>query len=44
VTRNIMNAFRSVANDATNPRDTLITYNRDINSEISRKRKELGID
>lgn len=37
VTRNIMNAFREVVNEAENPRDTLIWYNRDINEEIERK-------
>lgn len=40
VTRNIMNAFRETVNKNENPRDTLIWYNRDINEEIARKRKE----
>lgn len=44
VTRNIVNAFRSTVNDAINPRDTLLWYNRDINSEITRKRRNLGIE
>lgn len=44
VTRNIVNAFRTTVNDAVNPRDTLLWYNRDINAEITRKRKNLGID
>ena len=43
VTRNIMNAFRETVNEGANPRDTMIWYNRDINDEIKRKRKELGI-
>lgn len=43
VTRNIMNAFRAVVNEGENPRDSLITYNRDINNEITRKNEELGI-
>lgn len=43
VTRNIMNAFRAVVNDGENPRDSLITYNRDINEEITRKNEEIGI-
>lgn len=43
VTRNIMNAFREVVNEAENPRDTLMWYNRDINEEIARKRKNMGI-
>ena len=44
VTRNIMNAFRETINEKANPRDTLIWYNRDINEEITRKRKNLGLD
>ena len=44
VTRNIVNAFRASVNKAENPRDTLLWYNRDINAEITRKRKNLGID
>lgn len=44
VTRNVMNAFREVVNDLENPRDTLMTYNRDINEEITRKRENLGLD
>ena len=43
VTRNIMNAFRETINMHQNPRDTLIWYNRDINDEIARKRKNLGL-
>ncbi|WP_295081271.1 extracellular solute-binding protein [Ruminococcus sp.] len=43
VTRNIMNAFRETINEKRNPRDTLIWYNRDINDEITRKRKNLGL-
>ena len=41
VTRNIMNAFRETVNEGENPRDTLIWYNRDINDEIERKRREI---
>jgi ABC-type glycerol-3-phosphate transport system substrate-binding protein len=44
VTRNIMNAFRSVVNDSENARDTLFWYNKDINDEITRKRADLGLD
>ena len=44
VTRNITNAFRETVNQATNPRDTLVWYNRDINDEIIRKYEELGIE
>ncbi|MBO4877328.1 MAG: extracellular solute-binding protein [Ruminococcus sp.] len=44
VTRNIMNAFRETLNLGENPRDTLVYYNRDINDEIARKRRDLGLD
>lgn len=44
VTRSVMNAFRSVVNDHENARETLRWYNKDINAEITRKRKNLGID
>ena len=43
VTRNINNAFRAVANDYENARDTLFWYNKDINDEITRKREDLGL-
>lgn len=43
VTRNIMNAFRETVNQNENPRDTLLWYNRDINTEITRKRQNLGL-
>lgn len=43
VTRNITNAFRETVNQNTNPRDTLLWYNKDINDEIIRKYEELGI-
>ena len=42
VTRNVYNAFRAVVNNQKNPRYQLSSYNRDINSEIIRKLKELG--
>ena len=44
VTRNITNAFRETINLSTNPRDTLLWYNKDINDEIIRKYEELGIE
>jgi len=44
VTRNIMNAFRETVNEHHDPRDTLVWYNKDINDEIARKRKNLGLD
>ncbi len=43
VTRNLNNAFREVANQYENARDTLFWYNRDINEEIERKNKDLGM-
>ncbi len=43
VTTNLMNAFRKVVNDAENPRDTLMWYNKDINDEIARKNKDLAL-
>lgn len=43
VTRNINNAFREVANQYENARDTLFWYNKDINEEITRKNKDLGM-
>ncbi len=43
VTRNLTNAFRTVVNDAENPRDTLMWYNKDINAEITRKLEDLGM-
>ncbi len=44
VTRNIMTAFRETVNDHANPRDTIMWYNRNINSEITRKRQDLGLN
>ncbi len=43
VTRNLMNAFRQVVNDADNARDTLFWYNKDINDEITRKLDDLDV-
>lgn len=40
VSRNIINAFRNVTNNKTNPREKLIYYNEQINDEIWRKRSE----
>lgn len=44
VTRNIMTAFRITVNEHENPRDTIMWYDRDINAEIKRKRKNLGLN
>ncbi|MCL1788838.1 MAG: extracellular solute-binding protein [Oscillospiraceae bacterium] len=41
-TRHIKNAFRAVVNDNYIPRFALNSYNRDINSEITRKNGELA--
>ena len=43
VTRNIMNAFRTVVNKYENARDTLFWYNKDINDEITRKLEDLDL-
>lgn len=43
VTRNINNAFREVANQYENARDTLFWYNKDINEEITRKNEDLEL-
>lgn len=44
VGRHIDNAFREVINNGTNPREALYDYNKIINEEIKRKRKEFGLD
>lgn len=44
VTRNVNNAFQSVINLNDNPRFVFTKFNEDINREIERKRKELGLD
>ena len=44
VTRNIMTAFRETVNSHRNPRDTIMWYNRDINTEIKRKLEDIGRD
>ncbi len=41
-TRHTKNALRAVVNDKYSPRYTLMTYNRDINAEITRKNNELA--
>ncbi|MHB1452956.1 MAG: extracellular solute-binding protein [Saccharofermentanales bacterium] len=41
ITRSITNAFRSVVIGGKNPRESLFTYNNDMNAELSRKRQEL---
>lgn len=42
--RNLENAFRSVVNDKKEPRETLEQYIQLINSEITRKRAEFGLE
>lgn len=42
--RNIENAFRRVVNNDTNPRETLQEYIILINAEITKKRKEFGLE
>ena len=43
VSRSIVNAFRNVTNNYTNPREMLFYYNDQINDEIWRKRMEYGL-
>jgi ABC-type glycerol-3-phosphate transport system substrate-binding protein len=42
--RYITNAARRVVNDGAEPRETLLEYNRAINEELSKKRKEFGLE
>ena len=42
--RSLTNALRSTLDEKLEPRRTLAQYNRDINAEITRKRKEFGLD
>ncbi len=42
--RGLDNAFREVVYDGKNDRESLRIYNRQINDEISRKRKEFGFE
>ncbi len=44
VSRSLDNAFRSVLYDDTNPREAFERENENINREITRKRKELGLE
>lgn len=43
-TRQVINAIRKVVNDSEVPRETLLDYNQAINDEITKKRKEFGLD
>ncbi len=43
VSRSIINAFRNVTNNYTNPREMLFYYNDQINAEIWRKRMEYDL-
>ena len=42
--RDVDNAFRSVVLSGQNAKETLVSYSRDIDSEIQRKRSEFGLD
>ncbi len=42
--RSLTNALRATLDQNMEPRRTLAQYNRDINAEITRKRKEFGLD
>ena len=41
--RHIINAIRKVMNQNMDPRETLLDYTRDINDELTKKRKEFGL-
>ncbi len=43
VGRNVINAFRNVTNNNSNPREKLFYYNEEINAEIWRKRSEYNL-
>ena len=42
--RHLVNAVRKVMMNHEDPRETLLDYTRDINEEITKKRKEFGLD
>ena len=44
VSRNLVNAFRKVVFSSNNPRETIVSYNKTIETEIARKRKEFNLD
>ena len=44
VSRSVDNAFRAVLYDGENPREIFARENRNINAEITRKRRELGLN
>ena len=44
IDRNLTNAFRRTVFYNKNYRETLLTYNREINLEIARKRREFGLE
>ena len=44
VSRSLTSAIRGAINDKNSPRRSLALYNKDINDEITRKRKEFKLD
>jgi hypothetical protein len=42
--RHLDNAFRLVLEDSANPRETIYDFVQIINAEISKKRREFGLD
>ncbi len=42
--RHIINAVRKVINNSEDTRETLLDYTRTINNEITKKRKEFGLE
>ena len=41
--RGLDNAFRDVVYEGKNPRESLVLYDKQVNGEIQRKRKEFGL-
>lgn len=42
--RGLDNAFRDVVYEGKNPRESLVLYDKQVNGEIQRKRKEFGLE
>jgi hypothetical protein len=42
--RHLDNALRKVINDRSNPRETIYDYVQIINQELSKKRREFGLE
>lgn len=44
LTRHINNIFRKIVNEKTDVRETVLEYSNDINKELTKKRKEFGLE